>query len=1122
MLAQTKPGRIKTKIFAINDSIQIDSVSIAPTRFAVFNKEGILIDSSRYSIDFSKAKLKLKTPFSKDSIKVQYLSYPEFLTKTYAQLDDRIIVKNTKGSQKLYQLNTRERGVTTFKPFDGLNTSGSISRGIRVGNNQNTVLDSQLDLQISGQISPKVGLRASIQDSNIPLQEGGYSQNLDEFDQVFIELFGDHWNIRAGDVNLAQRETFFANYEKKVQGISVGATLNPTTNPLELYAAGALVRGVFTESKFNGQEGNQGPYKLTGPNGELFVLIVSGSETVYVNGVPLERGENKDYVIDYNAGELVFNPTFPITSEMRISVQYQFSEQNYTRIIATGGGSYENEQLKIGAFVYSENDSKNKPLLQNLNSEQVGILEQAGDDRSEQVASSAQPAEFSENRTLYRQEFRDGQQVFVYSTNPNDTLFQVRFTNVGVNNGNYILSDASAINRIYEYISPLNGVPQGNFAPIIQLEAPELLQVAVTNARYKPSNNTEIYLELAGSKNDLNLFSNLDDEDNNGLAAKLDLRQRLVANDSSWNVNAFGTVNYIQDQYRSIQRIYNIEFERDWNLTNPTGDQSYITSGVEAAHPQYGITNYSFQKLDYKDSFSGSRHLFSSNLIIKNLRTQAYGSFLKSSGDTFDSEFLRLNINAVYDLKKSWVGVKFGTEDNQQVNTTTDSLTAVSQRFKNYEAFVGVGDSTKVFAQVGYRYRQNDSLRQNSLQRVSNSSNYYLKSRLINNKTSKLALFANYRVLRNEDAALEDEVSLNSRLLYSQFLAERKISLNTVFETNSGTLPQQEFTYVEVDTGEGQYTWNDYNNNGVQELEEFELAQFPDEARFIRVLLPNQIFVPTHQNKFSQTLTINLKSWEQEDRAIKKFLSHFYNQTSYLIDRKIRREGESFDINPFNDNGEDELALNLSFRNTLFYNRGKQHYTTSYSYISSKSKNLLSIGLQENIQQSHQLNFNHKFAESWLLAVENQINTTQSISENFENRNYNIEGIVINPTLSYILNRNTRISVFYEFNDQSNTINDMEQLTQQELGTGFSYASEQKFSINGEFKYILNDFEGSTFSPVAYQMLEGLQPNTNITWQLLLQKKLTKFLDLNLTYNGRKSEEINAIHTGSVQLRAFF
>ncbi len=101
-----------------------------------------------------------------------------------------------------------------------------------------------------------------------------------------------------------------------------------------MFASGALVRGQFETSQFTAQEGNQGPYKLQGSNGELFVLIVSGSETVYVNGVTVERGENKDYIINYNAGEIIFNSTFPITSEMRITVDYQFSDRNYSRLVA--------------------------------------------------------------------------------------------------------------------------------------------------------------------------------------------------------------------------------------------------------------------------------------------------------------------------------------------------------------------------------------------------------------------------------------------------------------------------------------------------------------------------------------------------------------------------------------------------------------------------------------------------------------------------------------------------------------------------------------------------------------------------------------------------------------------
>src|SRR5690606_1027123 len=274
--------------------------------FSIKDNNKVLIDSSFYTINFPKAFLILKKPLETDSITIDYLRFPDFLTKTYKQLDENIIVENTENQQKLYQL-SQPNDTKNFIPFDGLTTSGSISRGVTIGNNQNSVLRSELDLQISGKLNDKVSLRASIQDANIPLQESGYSQRLDEFDQVFIELASDKWNIRAGDIDLQNTTSYFANFSKRVQGLLVNANLGNDDSQTNVFAAGALVRGQFTRSQFTAQEGNQGPYKLQGQNGELFVLIVSGSETVYVNGVVVQRGENKDYIIDYNAGEIIFN-----------------------------------------------------------------------------------------------------------------------------------------------------------------------------------------------------------------------------------------------------------------------------------------------------------------------------------------------------------------------------------------------------------------------------------------------------------------------------------------------------------------------------------------------------------------------------------------------------------------------------------------------------------------------------------------------------------------------------------------------------------------------------------------------------------------------------------------------
>lgn len=1121
VFAQETNSNYRTKKLAVRDSVQVDTVSINSSKFILKTKNSIILDSSYYNIDFSKALLTFKKPIETDSIIIDYLRFPDFITRKYFQLDDKIVVENTSNLQRMYKL-SQSTLTQNFTPFDGLTTSGSISRGVTIGNNQNSVLNSELDLQISGKLSDKVSLRASIQDANIPLQESGYSQRLDEFDQVFIELFSDQWNIRAGDIDLVNDDTYFGRFTKRVQGLLVNVNFDKEASKTNIFAAGALVRGQFTTSQFQAQEGNQGPYKLRGPNNELFVLIVSGSETVYVNGLPIKRGESQDYIIDYNAGEIIFNSTFPITSEMRITVDYQFSERNFSRFTVYGGSSYETEKLKLGVSVFSEVDSKNQPLQQNLSPDQVQVLAEAGDDKSLMTAPSGIPEAYSENRILYKKELIDGVEAFVFSNNPDDELFSVKFRLVGNNLGNYVLINSNAINNIYEYVSPIAGVPQGNYAAIVQLIAPTKLQLAVVNGTYKPTERTDIYFEAAGSKNDLNLFSNLDDENNDGFAGKLRLKQNLIKTDSLWNLSAILDADLVQKNFKTIERLYNAEFNRDWNLETSLGNQNLLTAGLELSHPKNGFASYRFEHLNYSENFNGNRHSALANLRFNRWNIFTNSSILNSESDVTSSTFLRSFNRITYSLDKQWIGTKLATEDNDQRETINDSLTSLSQRFKSAELFYGVGDSTKVFAEVGYKHRINDSLRFNSVEKVSSSNTYYIKSKIIQNTKTDLGIYVNYRNLKSVDSTIEDEKSLNSRLTYNQQLFNQIVQWNTIFEANSGSLPQQDFTYVQVEPGQGSYTWIDYNGNGIQELNEFEVAQFQDQGEYIRVLLPNQIFIKTHQNRLSQTLTINPQQWSVNESNSKQFWSHFYNQSSYLVDRKIEKEGNSFDLNPFADSDENQLALNKSVRNVLFFNRGKQRYTTSYTFLSNTSKTLLSIGFQQNRLKSHQLNFNHKFATSWLVNLKTSLEEKESLSENFSSRNYSIDEVRLQPKISYLFNENARFDLFYQYTSKDNTTGNMETLLQNNYGLSFTYNNGQKIALNGEVNFFDNTFDGNANTPVSYQMLEGLQPGKNFTWSLLAQKKLTTYLDLNLNYFGRKTETSKTIHTGTVQLKAYF
>lgn len=1106
---------LSKKVAASKDTITIEKVSISPSFFKILDVSGNEIDSSFYKVDFKTGNLFFKKEFlPRDSITIRYFKYPDYLTKTYSIYNQDRIVDNESGN--LYKVN---RSIKKFIPFDGLNTSGSITRGVTIGNNQNATVSSNLDLQITGKISDKVSLRASIQDSNIPLQDGGYSQKLDEFDQIFIELFTDSWTIRAGDLFLENRQSRFLNFNKKVQGLSTRFTFGGEENKTELFAAAALVRGQYAKSAFTGQEGNQGPYKLRGNNGELYVLVISGSERVYVNGILKKRGENNDYVIDYNAGEIIFTSLFPITSEMRISIEYQYSDRNYTRFVTYAGANHEAKNWSLGGYLYSENDVKNQPLQQNLSTDQVGILKNAGDNSSLMNAPSAYLDTYSENKILYKKTIVNALEAFEYSNNPDDELYNVKFTLVGNNQGNYILTNSSAIGKIYQYVAPIAGVSQGNYEPITRLVAPTKIQIATVLGKYNPSEKTTVDFEIGVSNNDQNLFSTIDDDDNKGIAGKLNFKQRLFS--KKWQIDAFGNYQFVQKDFRTIERLFNIEFNRDWNLTTFEGNQSLLVSGLDFTLPEKGKLSYQFENLNFSNSFSGNRHVVAGLFNLKNWKLQQNGSYLKSDGIYANSTFIRNQSEAQYHFKKNWVGGSFHFENNKEKIVATQQLSALSQRFTEYGAFVGRGDSTKVFVELGFLHRVNDSLQNGILQRVNISQSYYVKSKLIQTNKSDLSIYVNYRNLKFEDSSIENQPSLNSRLLYNDQYFNQFLQISTAYETTSGSIAQQEFTYLEVEPGQGVYMWNDYNSNGIQELQEFEIAPFSDQAKYVRVFLPNQIFVKTNQNKFSQSLTLNPVQWQNET-GFKKLLSYFYNQSSYLIERKIARNGDNFDVNPFSTSDENLLGLNTNIRNSLFYNRGKQKHSVTYTFTNNRLKSLLSVGSQESKNSSHQLQYLHLLQKTWLFALTSKRAQTDLYSENYASKNFEIDSYQINPKISYLFSKNASWDVFYECQTKENQIGDSEKLLQNRFGTSFSYASEKKFTINGEISLYQNKFTGDSTLPVAFQMMEGLQPGQNSTWRLLLQKNLTEFLDININYLGRKSETSQTIHTGNVQLRAYF
>ena len=1109
LCAQKKSTDFRSKQFTvINDTIQIDTISINATNFKVLTSKKKEIQPQEYLIDFKKSELIIsKKKYNR--IIVEYYRYPNFITKIYSPFDKKLIVPNTTNTGKLYSATTNKKK-GDLKLFDGLKTQGFITRGITSGNNQNAVTNSSLDLSIEGKLSKNVSIRANIFDTNLPLQEGGYSQNITDFDRIFVELFNKDWKVTAGDISLENTNSYFLKFNKQVSGLQVDATINKKTKVL---ASGAIVRGKFTTYDFVGTEGNQGPYKVFGPNNDASLIIVEGSDKVFINGSLLERGETKDYTINYNLAEIQFNNTYPITNDMRIKIEFQYSDNNYTRFITYNETHFKNNIFSLSGYFYNENDAKNQPVQQSLTTNQQEILANAGDDLSLMTSESAFLDAYSASKIQYKKTVLNAIEVFEYSTNETDELYTVSFKNVGTNLGSYTVDSTIAIGTIYTYV----GENLGDYAPIILLAAPEKKQVAVFNFNYQPSQKTIISSELALSNNDLNLFSTIDDEENEGIASKFYWQQ--VLSDKKWQLSSIVDYQFIEENFSTVQRFQNVEFSRDWNLLNPTGDQQQISAGFLFKNPEKGFISYSFNHLNFSNNFNGNQHQIQSKLTTNKTSFIINGSLLNNTSLTEKSDFLRLNSTLEHSLGKPWLGAFINVETNDRKDAITKEHNITSHKFKEYEGYLGLGDSTNVYVKFGINYRENDSVKTAVFTQVNNRKTGFIDSRIIQKKNTNLSLYANYKVTENR--FLDDEKALISKVTYNQRFLKNALIFGTVYETSSGNIAQQDYVYIETEAGQGYYTWVDYNENSIQDFDEFEVTLFQDQANYLRVALPNLTYLPTQTVKLKQSVTLNPSQWKTKT-TFKKLISHFYNQTYLSIENQQNRIGEAFNLNPFNLDENNLLGLNYNLRNNFYFNRGLQKYSATYTYGESSNKQQYSIGNQEGNTFIHQFDFQHKLTEFWLLDFKTTLGENELETENLTNRNYNITTKELHPKLTFLYNKDHRLSFFYQFKEKENRLENFEFLKQQKMGLDYFFISKKKNQISANFTMFLNDFNGDQNTPVGYQMLEGLQPGNNYTWNLLFNQKLTSILNLTLNYSGRKSEDSKIIHTGMIQLKALF
>lgn len=1004
-------------------------------------------------------------------------------------------------------------------------------------------LNSGLNLQLSGKLTDDLEIVAALTDESTPIQPEGNTQTLREVEKVFIR-FNSPWASGVlGDFNLNYSGTQFGSYARKLQGVS----LTGKYKSFQLGGSVASTRGYFNFMNFIGQEGNQGPYQLFGKNGEKDIIVLAGTERVWIDGQKLMRGENNDYIIEYGNGQVTFTNRRLITSESRIEVDFEYypATQKYTRNVYTGltSGAFFGNSFTYRISYYHEEDDPDRILETEgiLSEEEREIIKDAGDDPGAAAISGAvyvgdSLGFYVKVDTLINNE----EYVYYKYAGTNNGDYVVSFSSVGQGKGDYVREGLG----IYRWV----GIDRGDYLPVLFLPLPSRQQLLDIQFGYKIDNKFQIKAEAAASYLDKNLISPINDKDNQGYAfslmAKLNTIPLQVANTDLGRLTFSLNGKKIDKKFEPIDRINQPDFIRYWNLL-PGTEQSNEEQSIEfnsAYLPWEWLTINGGLGNMKRDIFRSSRYFLEGKWDQENwFRGQLRHEYIKSRQNLVNNYWLKQKGDVNKDFGFLQPGILFEREERKN----TENKTVNGFSFLDLGSRIRLVDSKIVSGFIQYNQRRDEVFDpERNGEKIPQATSWTRRLRLdlaewhqtngyfqvVLRKKKYTSFFKEFKVdsIKSQylDFALQDTVWQDRETNLIEFMLKNyqwkhAFDVQWQYRISIGQTALREKIYIDVGEGHGNFRYD-------ESLDEY----VPDpNGNYILFIVPSGKFEPISNLGTSLRLLLN------PDRILKKPGSGFLKIISqFSSDSYFRVEEQSKDENLSNlyflrlstFQGPNTVKGSIIFNQDLhFMRRSRDHsFRFRYRYRDDLFNQFLDPNDNEN-RLSIEKGLWANYRIFLTLKAQTEVKNVLTFRENKANtsRNRDIKSLIFFQKFSFRPDQIWEFGIESEYADEKDLANNKNlALNYGRVLTRASFAILRKGKISTSFDYqIVKVINNPLNESIPFEMARGKKPGISKNWQLRGEYTIAKNVTVSLFYTGRDDAEFNQIiHTGQAEIRAFF